>query len=441
MLTKRLICQLLNVKNTVIDDYQYFESDESIVFYVHPTKGQQCRCGICGKKSPFYDIPSNINRLWRCMDIGLHRVYLCSDTVRVKCKEHGVRTAAVPWARHNSRFTIDFEHTLAWLSVNCSKEAISKFMRVSWNTVGPVISRVRKELDPHPESRFDNLRCIGIDETSYRKGHTYMTVVVNHDTGNVIWLGDGHDEIVLSEFFKLLTRKQRASIKYVSADGASWIKTCVKKYCPKAKRCLDPFHVVTWANEALSQIRRDAWNEARGKKPVKRKPGRPKKDSQPSMEIAEAIKGSKYALGKNPENLTVNQQAKLELIANTDPRLWEGYQLKEGLRCIFKLDYSAGRSALKEWIKQAEESSTEAFRELGRKIKENHFKAILDTLKYGLSNAMNEAINNKIKLTIRMAYGFRNIPNMFDMIMLRCSDITVPLPWSNEYKYGTLIQR
>lgn len=439
MLTKRLLCQLLNVKNTVIDDCKHFESDDSIVFYVHPTKGQQCRCGICGRKSPFYDVPMNNSRLWRCMDMGLHKIYLCADTVRVKCKEHGVITASVPWARHKSRFTTDFEHTLAWLSVNCSKEAISQFMRVSWNTVGPVISRVRNELDPHPESRFDNLRCIGIDETSYRKGHTYMTVVVNHDTGDVIWLGDGHDEETLSGFFKLLTRKQRASIKYIAADGASWIQSCVKKYCPRAKRCLDPFHVVSWANEALSQIRLDAWNEARGKKAVKRKPGRPRKDSQPSMEIANAIKGSKYALGKNPENLTVNQQAKLELIANTDPRLWEGYQLKEGLRCIFKLDYKTGRAALKEWIKQAEESTTEHFRELARKIKENHYKAILDTLKYGLSNAMNEAINNKIKLTIRMAYGFRNVKNMFDMIMLRCSDINVPLPWNYSNGYATLM--
>lgn len=91
--------------------------------------------------------------------MGLHKIYLCADTIRVKCKEHGVITASVPWARHKSRFTTGFEHTLAWLSVNCSKEAISQFRRVSWNTVGPVISRVRNELDPHPESKFDN-SCI-----------------------------------------------------------------------------------------------------------------------------------------------------------------------------------------------------------------------------------------------------------------------------------------
>lgn len=101
--------------------------------------------------------------------------------------------------------------------------------------------------------------------------------------------------------------------------------------------------------------------------------------------------------------------------------------------------YEDNKVSDKEWIKRAEESTTEHFRELARKIKENHYKAILDTLKYGLSNAMNEAINNKIKLTIRMAYGFRNVKNMFDMIMLRCSDINVPLPWKYSNGYGTLV--
>ena len=77
--------------------------------------------------------------------------------------------------------------------MNCSKLAVSRFMRISWNTVGPMISRVRSELDTNPENRFDNLEKIGIDETSYRKGHKYMTVVVNHDTGKVVWVAPGHE--------------------------------------------------------------------------------------------------------------------------------------------------------------------------------------------------------------------------------------------------------
>jgi len=426
MLSKRLLCQMLNVKNTIIDDFCFLEQQDSLIIYVHPTKGQQCRCGKCGRKAPYYDGKDEV-RLWRGLDLGLHKTYLAAYPYRVKCPEHGVTTASVPWANLGSRFTRDFENVVAWLAVNCSKKAVSGLMRISWNSVGPIISRVRKELDPHPEDRFNNLRCIGIDETSYRKGHTYITVVVNHDTGNVIWVGEGHDYETLSAFFELLTPEQRASIELVSADGAKWIANCVRDYCPNAERCMDIFHVVEWANEALSQIRIDSWHEAR-KNVQKRNPGRPAKDSEPVEDIASAIKGSKYALGKNPENLTVNQMAKLEQIAITNPKLWRGYKLKEGLRCVFKMDFEEGTKELDKWLGWARRCRIPAFVELGRKIK-RHYEAILKTMECGLSNAMNEAVNNKIKLTIRMAYGFRDIAAMIDMIMLRCSNIKVPFPW------------
>lgn len=429
MLKKKILNFVLNVKHTVIDDTKMF-GDGSIVFYVHPAKGQQCRCGICGRKAPYYDAGRGY-RLWRTTDIGLHKAEICADSYRVNCPEHGVVTAAVPWARHDSRHTYDFEHTVAWLATNCSKTAVSQYMRISWNTVGPMISRVRDELDLNPESRFDGLEKIGIDETSYRKGHKYMTVVVNHDTGKVVWVAQGHGKDVLTGFFNQLTEEQRAAIKVVSADGAKWIASCVEEFCPNSVRCIDPFHVVEWVNEALSQVRIDSWNDAK-KKAVpmpRRKPGRPAKDVPSKDNTASEIKGSKYALGKNPEHLTVNQRAKLELIAKTDKRLWRAYQLKEELRTVFKLDKIAGKEQLDHWIKWAQHCRIPAFVELQRKIR-RHYKAILATLETGISNARIEATNNKIKLSIRMAYGFRNIENMIDMIMLRCSNLTVPLPWA-----------
>ena len=164
MLNKKLLKYILNVKHTIIDDVKMFD-DDSIVFYVHPSKGQQCRCGICGRKSPYYDAGRGY-RLWRTTDIGLHRAEICADSYRVKCPEHGVVTAYVPWARHESRHTHDFEHTVTWLAMNCSKQAVSRFMRISWNTVGPMISRVRNELDTHPENRFDKrlIRNAGFDQ-------------------------------------------------------------------------------------------------------------------------------------------------------------------------------------------------------------------------------------------------------------------------------------
>ncbi len=110
--------------------------------------------------------------------------------------------------------------------MNCSKVAVSQLMRMSWNPVGPGISYIRVSLDIRPESRFDGLERIGIDETSYRKGHKYMTVVINHDTVRVVWVAPGHGKETLTKLFELLSEEQRAAIQLVSADGAKWIDSC-----------------------------------------------------------------------------------------------------------------------------------------------------------------------------------------------------------------------
>ena len=106
-----------------------------------------------------------------------------------------------------------------------------------------------------------------------------MTVVINHDMSSVIWCAPGYGKEVLSQFFELLSQEQRASIHCVSADGARWVASCVEKYCPNAQRCIDPFHVVSWATDALDQVRREAWTEAhrQAESQPKRKPGRPAK--------------------------------------------------------------------------------------------------------------------------------------------------------------------
>ena len=135
-------------------------------------------------------------------------------------------------------------------------------------------------------------------KTSYKKGHKYMTVVINHDKSSVIWCAPGYGKEVLSQFFELLSEEQRASIRCVSADGARWIASCVEEYCPNALRCIDPFHVVSWATDALDQVRREAWAEAhqQAKNQPKRKPGRPAKgETAPKKKQAKSVKNLCYA--------------------------------------------------------------------------------------------------------------------------------------------------
>jgi transposase len=186
----------------------------------------------------------------------------------------------VPWARRSSDYTKDFEMAVTWLTLHATAADVAEFFRVDWHTIGNITKRVQETLEETSQNRYDDLEKIGIDETSYKKGHKYMTVVVNHKTGKLVWAKKGHGKEVLAEFFKEQSDEQRAKIKLVSADGAQWIASCIKEYCPKAVRCIDPFHVVQWANDALDEVRRAsvrsathaAANGSKAKRSKKKKP-------------------------------------------------------------------------------------------------------------------------------------------------------------------------
>ena len=205
-----LFKKLLDVKGMVIENLEIRESldDPHLVIKAHPTKHEQHRCGKCGRKCSGYD-GSHECRRWRSLDAFGMRVFIEADTVRVFCPEDGIVTAAVPWARHKSRFTTAFEDEVAWMATRTSRSVVSEMMRISWNTVGPIAQRVYDELRADLPNPFDGLTCIGIDETSYKKGHKYITVVVNHDDGSLLCAAKGYGKEVLEQFFQLLTRTAR----------------------------------------------------------------------------------------------------------------------------------------------------------------------------------------------------------------------------------------
>ena len=437
MTLNSILKTLLNFKGVAVDNADFRENslgEIELTVHVHPSGKHRWKCPICDHRCNVYDYLRD-ETCWRSMDFGPTQVRVAAKVPRVICPEHGVHTAKVPWAKHGSGFTRDFAFSVAWLvKANVSRTRIAERFRIDFKTVGRLAELVWHELEPDPSKRFDNLEYIGVDETSYTKGHNYITVVVNHATNTVVWVGKGHGRQVLDQFFKLLTPEQRASIKAVTGDGAKWITGSMKEYCPNATRCLDPFHVVEWANEALDSMRVDAWRRAREKLRVMIKKFKREKSEREPDEIKEmrkhvdTIKHSKYALGKSEENLTKNQQERLTIIQSEDPLIARGHALKESLRQVFKLrDAPLAEEYLDKWISRAQRCRIPAFVELQRKIRRNR-DYIINTLKLGLSNARIEATNNKIKLIIRIAYGFRNIDTLISFVMLFCSSIEIPWP-------------
>ena len=227
-----------------------------------PGAAQEGRVALLalGRKCPKYDDGGG-ERRWRHQDFGRYGVEPMAP--RVACAEHGVVVAQVPWAEPGSRFTRDFEMERAWLTAVASRKTVGGFLRIAWRTAGDIARRVAARLGSSMPCMFDGLTAIGVDETSYRKGRTYITVVVDHKRKRVVRAHDGYGKEVLDLFFRQLTDEQRASITAVTGDGAKWIDASVKEHLPNAERVLDSFHIVSWMTDTLDQVRKRLWNQAR----------------------------------------------------------------------------------------------------------------------------------------------------------------------------------
>ena len=395
---------------TVVEGVAFDEGGDAIVVSVRPAAKARGRCGRCRRRCPRYDLGEG-RRRWRALDLGTTKVFVEANAPRVRCRAHGVTVAAVPWARHGARHTRDFDDLAAWLAVRTSKSAVMDLLRVAWRTVGSIVTRVNADIDQTVD-RLDGLRRIGIDEISYKRGHRYLIVVVDHDTGRLVWAGPGRNDTALEEFFDTLGAERAALLTHVSADMADWIARVVADRAPNAVRSADPFHIVAWAIEALDIERRRAWNAAKG-----RRHGREFHRHPRSTGDAKLIAHARYALWKNPAGLTGHQRHQLDWIAKTDPRLWRAYLLKEGLRYAFAVKGEAGKHALDRWIQWARRSRIPAFVQLQRRIR-THREAIDVALDTGLSQGLIESTNTKVRLLTRVAFGFHGPQPLIALAML-----------------------
>lgn len=419
---------LLGVANTVVEDIEFDEDAEVVIAHVRPRRAARGCCGRCGTRAAWYD-PGEGRRRWRTLDLGTVEVFLEAEAPRVNCPVHGPTVRQVPWARHGAGHTLAFDQQVAWLATQCSKSAITKLMRIAWRTVGAIITRVWADTAAGIDA-FAGLRRIGIDEISYKRHHKYLTVVVDHDTGQLVWAKAGRDRATLEEFFDALEASGQgrcAQITHVTADGADWITNVVYDRCRQAVRCADPFHVVGWATEALDAVRREAWNQARRAGNTKHYGWSAGRRLVVSTGHARALKNARYALWKNPENLTVRQHAKLEWIAKTDPRLYRAYLLKEGLRTVFRLPPNEAEQALDRWIAWARRCRIESFIKLAARVTK-HRSQILAAIEHGLSNGLTESVNTKIRLITRMAFGFRSPDALIALAMLNLGGHRPVLP-------------
>jgi transposase len=405
----RLWKRLLGLPKTVIEAVE-LQDDGALIVSVRPRARERDRCPRCRRRCPGYDQGEGPRR-WRALDVGTTLCFVEADAPRVHCKRHGVIVAAVPWARHDAGFTRSFEDQVAWLAVNTSKTAVSELMRIAWRTVGWILERVSAEQTAQRDL-LAGLARIGLDEISHKKGHRYLTVVVDHDTGRLVWAHPGRDRKTVEKFLDLLGNERCEQITLVSCDDADWITLPITERCPNAIVCLDPWHIVKAATDALDEVRRETWNEAR---------------RAGNRQLAAQLKGARFALWKNAGNLTERQQLKLARIQQINKRLYRAYLICQQLRQVYRAEAEHALVLLEAWLKWARRSRLPPFVKVAQRITAQRTR-VEAAITNNLSNAAVEQINTQIRLIIRRGFGYHSPWAVIALAMLSLSGLCPPLP-------------
>lgn len=395
---------------TVIEDVD-LDTDGTVVVQVRARKRSPLRCGRCKREASSYDSGEG-RRRWRALDWGALKVVVEAEAPRVDCLFCGPTVIAVPWARHNVRHTYEFDQTVAWLVRFTSRLMVATLMRIAWETVGSIITRVMADAIVLNEDRFAHVRRIGIDDVSYRKGHKYLVVVYNHDTGTLLWVGQDRKKTTLGQFFALLGEERCKKIELVSADGADWISDMVALNCPRAKLCLDPYHLVTWVNKAVDQLR-----------------GRLTRAAQRDKATTEArlYADSRWVMLKDPSTLSPEQQQTLAELTKLNTPLLKAYLLKERLRQILRQGGKERIPHFNLWLAWAKRSRIPEMVELARKMS-RYSTDIANTLRYGLTNGPVEGLNSRIRQVINNARGFRKVDALKALLQLTLGPHRPTLP-------------
>ncbi|QFG26977.1 ISL3 family transposase [Actinomadura sp. WMMB 499] len=412
MLNKRVWKRLLGVEHTVLERLEAEETTAGgllLVAYVRPDALRALRCPHCDRRCGRYDAGDG-RRRWRPLDLGTVRCLLEADAPRVRCPGHGVAVAAVPWAHPGSRFTTCFEDTVAWTAAHAPFSTVTRLLRVTWRTVTGIVTRVIARATAGAD-RLDGLERIGIDEIAYRKGHRYLTIVVNHADGTIVWAAEGRNCATLNTFFDALGGRA-AALTHVTCDGAEWIHRPVRERAPQALLCLDPFHVVKWGTDALDALRRRMAADLRRR-------GR--------AGPAAALKGTRWILIRNPGDLTGTQRTTLAGLQHTNKRLYRAYLIKEQLRQVFAARADGGRALLAGLIAWCRRCRITEFVKLGATL--TRFQPlIINTLESGLSNARLEATNTHLRALTKRANGFHTPDALIAMAALTRGGLCPPLP-------------
>ena len=357
-----------------------------IILHVQAKERIRC-CPCCGARS----VVKNGYRLrdFIGLPIGGKRVTIRMKVQRYKCKECDFdQQENIPFATGSRSYTHRFAKYVVDLLRGMTLQDVSNHLGVSWDTIKEIHSSY---LERHYSPPYlDGVENIGIDEFAVKKGHVYKTIVVDLDSGRVIYVGEGKGTKALKKFWRKVKRKN-IKIKHVATDLSTAFIASVMENCPDAVHVFDHFHVVKLMNEKLDDIRRKVYS------------------MEKDINKRKVLKGTRYLLLGNGEDIFDKQhKTRLENALAMNEPLSKAYYLKEQLRQIWlQPTKDMAEKVLDDWIRQAEQSKIAQLQKMAVTVK-TYKKGILAWYDCHLSTGKVEGINNKIKVMKRNAYGFRD---------------------------------
>ena len=373
-----------------IQGYRYRRTDYEggcVIFHLEQDRSTY-RCPCCG--SPEVFSRGSVQREFRHVPIGGKPVFLALAIPRVSCRRCGiVRQVKVTFAAERRSYTRGFERYALSLLQSMTIRDVARHLGVSWDVIKDLQKRHLKRRYGKPKLR--NLKQIAIDEISIGKGHQYLTVVLDLESGRVVFIGDGKGADSLSPFWKRL-QGSWAKIEAVAIDMSPAYTQAVRENLPQAVLVYDHFHIIKLFNDKLSDLRRELYREAK---------------DQLQKDV---LKGTRWLLLKNPDNLNKTRQEprRLKEALKLNESLAAAYYLKEDLRQLWEHpDKATAELFLDMWIEDAEWSGIRMLQRFARTL-QNHRAGILAWYDYPISTGPLEGTNNKIKTMKRQAYGYRD---------------------------------
>jgi len=393
----------LNIKDPwFIKDIEFDQNSKKLDIWIDFKVGSTFECPQCNKQGcTVYDTKM---RTWRHLNFFQHKAYLHCRVPRIKCDDCGIHQCKVPWARKQSGFTLLMDALIMLLaqSMPISKvaEMIGEHDTRIWRVVEHYVEEARSK------ENFSDVSTIGVDETSFTKGHNYVTIVADIKKSKVIHVCEGKDSSTITTFHKDFRNHNGCpdNIQSICCDMSPAFIKGVNDTFPNASIVFDKFHVIKMINEAVDAVRRQEQSENG------------------------VLKKTRYTWLKNPENLTKYQSETLESLKNMNLKTVRAYNIRLTLQEFWKIqDRDTAELFLKKWYFWATHSRLKPMIEKAKSIKK-HWEGVLNYHDSRINNGLLEGLNSMVQSLKRSARGYRNPKNFMSMIYLRLGKLEFNLP-------------